>query len=337
MLAPFSGRARRGAHLLLAVTFAALAAGYPPHFGRADGPAAEKLPPGEARYRFADLMQGYLETYRLAEGLRFLEGWLRQRPNDTEALYWRGRLKELAGGAGWGNGPDGKDLTDYRRVLEFDPNHAAARRRLAAGLFQDGRHEEALAEYQALARRRPTDAAVLLGLARCHVALGEAEKAGQFLDRLEALAPPAASALTARATLFLRQGKPAQAEKCLRQALARDPADAVATYTLAQCLQASGQGAEARETFARFRRVEAGRQRLREILRQAALVPAGAAQRVEAGLILTRLGAEAEARRWLESALVADPQYKPAHQALADCYQRAGKQGLAEHHRRLAQ
>jgi Tfp pilus assembly protein PilF len=64
--------------------------------------------------------------------------------------------------------------------------------------------------------------------------------------------------------------------------------------------------------------------------------PRDPALRVEAAAIFLRSGEEQEGLRWLDMALHLDGGYRPAHQALADYFERHGQPERAAHHRRLA-
>src|SRR5207237_9485348 len=56
----------------------------------------------------------------------------------------------------------------------------------------------------------------------------------------------------------------------------------------------------------------------------------------EMGTILLMMGKDKLALHWLHSALREDPEYRPAHEALADYYNRAGDAAQAARHRALA-
>ena len=58
--------------------------------------------------------------------------------------------------------------------------------------------------------------------------------------------------------------------------------------------------------------------------------------RCEAGLLCLHNGQDREAARWLTGALQLDPNYAPAHEGLAEYYERAGDPERAAEHRRRA-
>lgn len=277
------------------------------------------------------LARGYLASYRLPDALRTLGLWLGKEPKDAEAFYWRGEVFRQLSRAE-------KAVADYRLAIELDPQHDRARLRLAEGLLQSGDAEEALKHYQRLQKRRPKDAAVRLGLARCAVEMGKTDEGKKILDRLLADEPRNAAALSERGRVALQEDQAAAAEKWLRQAVALAPADYTANYRLAMCLSLPGKDEEFRKQLARVKRIQEDVERLQTIIRTTLPEsPTSPAVRHEGGMILLRLGRDAEALRWLAAALRLDPRHKPTHRALADYYTRIGKKELAAKHRRLAE
>src|SRR5205085_11839576 len=127
---------------------------------------------------------GFLYTNRLGEAKGCLERWLAYSPGDSQALYLRGMVWQ-----GMGN-PD-KAGQDYRDAVRRDPEHLPARKRLAEHLLHTNRYAEASELFEALLKEEPEDAALRLGLARCHRLQGETAQAEALLEELLAAdAPP---------------------------------------------------------------------------------------------------------------------------------------------------
>jgi Tfp pilus assembly protein PilF len=61
--------------------------------------------------------------------------------------------------------------------------------------------------------------------------------------------------------------------------------------------------------------------------------PLDPALHAEMGLLEIRAGHPEEGEWWLKSALAVDPDYAPAHQALADLYEKRGDSAKAAEHR----
>jgi Tfp pilus assembly protein PilF len=98
-------------------------------------------------------------------------------------------------------------------------------------------------------------------------------------------------------------------------------------------LQAQDRTEEARKYWTSLERIDADRARLKELRIAIQEAPDSAALRCEMGRTLLRNGQDHEGRRWLDSALKADPRHGPTHSALADYYEQAGDRRLASYHR----
>src|SRR5262249_47362333 len=104
-------------------------------------------------------------------------------------------------------------------------------------------------------------------------------------------------------------------------------------YSLCVCLNQLGKTEEAKECQARVQRIEAERKRLEKLDRESQEDLSNPAPLHEMGVLLLRNGQESRGLRCLEAALLRDRDFKPAHQALADYYERIGKKDLAQEHR----
>jgi tetratricopeptide (TPR) repeat protein len=311
------------------------------------------------------LVEGYLQTYRYRAAEECLQAWawLYRKQEDPQALFLLGLVRERSGGnQTWGNtpsylAPDAKaELRDrsrremwwsigsgsataveaYQRVLELDPKHDEARLRLAQILLTGMRANEALAHLQELRKRRPKDSEVLLALAQGEAQMGKLTEAAKLLDALLAQHPKSVPALTERGRLALQNNQVAEAETCLRQAVAGDPFDRAATYALFMALTRNGKGAEASQQRVRLERIEQDLRRLDELTAQMDLTPHDPALDYQIGMVLLRNGREKDGVRWLGYALLEDPRHRPSHGALAEYYERTGDKQAAERHRREA-
>jgi tetratricopeptide (TPR) repeat protein len=275
------------------------------------------------------LAQGYMATFRWGPALSCLQRLLEYRPDDADALVWRGWVWENLQQV-----PSARD--DYRRAVELAPENQEARLRLAEALLQLGEPKGALEHLEWLRPRRPDDAAVLLALARCQRALDRPEEAEGLLDRLLALRPDDAQVLAERGRLALAQGQAEEAEGWLRKAQARAPFERETNYQLALCLRRRGKTKEADECLARLKRIEDDRKRLAELFQEMVAKPRDRALRREAGALLLNNGQDREGLRLLQTVLEEDATDREAHAVLADYYGRTGNRARAERHRRLA-
>jgi tetratricopeptide (TPR) repeat protein len=256
------------------------------------------------------LIQVYIQTHRLFDALDLLNRYLERRPDDVDVLLGRGFVRERLF-----EYPDA--LKDYRRAVAIAPDNDRARRRLAETLLVLGPPEEAVEQFTLLRQRQPGDADVQLGLARAHRQLGHDDQARPLLDALLVEYPQHVGALTERGRLALDEGDLGRAEDWLRTAVAHAPYDRPALYNLYQCVQRRGPEEEARVCRARFDRVDADLKRLDTISQAVLERPRDPALRCEGGEIFLRNGQEEEGLLWLNMALRLDPDYHPAHQALA--------------------
>lgn len=155
-------------------------------------------------------------------------------------------------------GDNPQALAHYRRALELDPDYAQALSNMAVALGDDGRHDAALA-----AIRRAIEIDPLLPQA--HLNLAELERARPRPGQAQAIpggapapaAPPDEHAL-GEAEALLREGRYAQAETLLRQALDRGGRHVALLRLLAQSLRPQGKLREARAALEQVLRAEPG-------------------------------------------------------------------------------
>lgn len=274
------------------------------------------------------LAQGYNLIYHLDAAMGCLNRLLQRQPDNVSALLLRAALWTTAGNFSGA-------LEDCRRAVEAQPNHCAARFRLADTLLRTERPEEALQQFEYLRQQPGVDAAsVLLGLARSHRQLGDTETARQQLDELLAANPHHGFALIERGKIELENGSPAAAEKWFRQAVADYRYDPEGNYLLARALRKQGKDEEARHYEAARTRIENDSKALRAAFQRVLAEPHDPEPRLEAARICLRNGRDDEGERWLLSAVEQAPGHEAARAALADYYQRSGKENRAALDRR---
>ncbi len=277
------------------------------------------------------LAEGYLRTYRIADALACLDQWLKQQPDCVPALVLRGKVWLRARAAA-------KGLPDLQKAVAADPTDPETRWTLALCLMEAGRWSEAVPHLEELRAQRPQDPEVLVRLARCDHLLGRAEPARALLDAVLAEHPDHGLALRTRGQVELSGGSPTEAEKWLRQAVAVLPHDYQAHWSLYRALLRQDKSAEAAACLRRAQEAEDRATRLGEILtHEMAGRPLDPALHCELGVLLLRMDQKEVGRSWLLSALRLDPNYRPAHAALADYYQTQGDADRAAEHRRQAQ
>lgn len=286
--------------------------------------------PGLAPLAWEALAEGYLRVFRTADAMACLDHWLQRDPDNVRALELRGLT--YVTGKGVKRGSD-----DFRRALELDPSRVETRGQLARCLLDLGGYEEALPLLERLAREKPDDPEILSRLARCQNMVGRADDARRVLDGVLAAHPDNPTALRTRGQFALADGNPAEAEGWLRRAAGAAPNDYQTQWLLFQALQQQNRAAEAREQLRVAEDVKDRTERLGELRsRRLGEHPLDPALHYEMGMLLIRTGRPDQGELWLQSALSLDPNYAPAHSALADLYERAGKAAEAADHRRKA-
>ncbi len=275
--------------------------------------------------------RGYLRQFRLVDAMERLRRWQQRDPDNAQIAYLRGQVFDRSVNLH-------EAIASYRRALKADPEHDDARRMLAGHLLDLAQGREALPHLTYLVRRYPDDLPLRVLLARCRSQLGQASRAEALLDEVLARDPENGPALAERGNLALQRGDNERAETCLRKAAARDPTNYQAHYQLYQALKRLGKADQARALDKRLDMMRADIQRIQDIVRgQMQARPHDPALHYELGMIYLRAGAAGEGLRWLHSALGQDPNYAPAHRALAAFYQQTGSPGRAAHHRQRAQ
>ncbi|HZT81079.1 MAG TPA: tetratricopeptide repeat protein [Gemmataceae bacterium] len=278
------------------------------------------------------LTAGCLRMYRIPEAGGYIKRWQELDPDNPQAYLMLARLYDLMSQVD-------ESVAAYRKAVELDPENDGARLHLAAALLDRHRPQEALTHLDYLRQRLPDNPAVGLRLAQCKEYLREPDEAVALLDEVLARHPHHGPALVQRAKLELaRPGADlGKAEAWLKEGVARDPSDYQARHQLRLCLERAGKHAEAQEQQRRLEAMNRDMERLSQITREEmGRRPHDPALQCEVGAILVRAGAFNEGARWLQQALKEDPGYRPAHEALADLYQRTGNPGLAARHREQA-
>lgn len=73
---------------------------------------------------------------------------LKQKPNDTEILYKRGKMYEVVG-------KQDEALADYSRIIELSPDHADAYLKRSQCYLRKGLKDEAISDFNNVIRLKP--------------------------------------------------------------------------------------------------------------------------------------------------------------------------------------
>lgn len=277
------------------------------------------------------LIEGYLRVYQIYAALGGLREWLEKDPNHPVALSLRGRTFQRVHAYP-------KAVEDFGRAIEIDAERDDDRYRLAECLLEIGHPEEAGRHLEMLRVRRPEDDQVLIRLAFAWHQTGRSLESLEVLDALLARAPDNVLALSAHGQIDFQLGRIATAESSARRALAIDPYDRQAHFTLYQALaQQPGRDEEARLQEVHVRQLEVRLNRLIEVTNR--LIPQSPKDpelHCELGTLLNGLGRKELALVWYESALKLDPHHPGTHRALVQYHTEAGDSEKAAQHRLLA-
>jgi predicted O-linked N-acetylglucosamine transferase (SPINDLY family) len=111
----------------------------------------------------------------------------------------------------------------YVQILADDPGHIATRQLLGVLRMEQGRLEDALAEFETILRARPGTIEALMQKGAVLRALGRLDDALAHYDYILSKGPRFPPALYLRGSLLLTMGRPALALQSMEQGLAVDP------------------------------------------------------------------------------------------------------------------
>jgi tetratricopeptide (TPR) repeat protein len=276
------------------------------------------------------MVRGYARVYRFFLAQYTLKLWLDREPDSIHALWHRGQI--------WARLHNYQDAAeDFRRVLTIDAGMTEARLALANALLELAQPAEALEHLEQLREARPEDPQVLVRLACCQNTLNRPGEARVILDQVLAIEPDCTPALQGRAQVALQQGDAEEALKWAQKALDVDRHDYQANYLLYQCLKQCGKEKEAQAQFVKVERIKTNILRMQELgTKRLQAAPEDPALRYEMGMLSIEMGQEEVGLGWLLSAVQKAPDFKPAHAALADYYDRKGDSRRATLHRQQA-
>jgi len=177
--------------------------------------------------------------------------WLKSHPDapdQVQGLIWRGRIRAAAG-------EFDSAVSDFREAIKLNPGSFDARFQLAItiGSFN---HVEAAALLERLREAEPENKDVLAALATAYRLLGRPQDARDLYRGLVDRGNDDPRLLNELGLTELDAGRPAEAERVLRQVLEKHPDDLVANLAMTRCMMLAGKHDEA----GRFReRYEAAR------------------------------------------------------------------------------
>lgn len=276
-----------------------------------------------------------------------LDAWQRDYPNDPRPDYRRGRVHEYF--QLWQQAEEA-----YKKSLSRNSSFYPSRYRLGRVLILQRKMEEAQEEFRLCTDMHRPEAA-MTSLAICYRSLGGAKEAKALLEEVlkstpeqiaesyDALeeSPEYFEAASNLGDLESEAGNYAEAEKWLRLALEKNKRDLQSRYSLAVTLRELGRVDEAQKEFDFVTESRKALEQVNPLRNQIVENPQDPALRVKLGELLLTYESERNGRFWISSAFSIDPNYRPAHEALAKHYQEQSisdtkLKALADYHTQAA-
>jgi len=264
--------------------------------------------------------------------LAYLDRWLRLQPDCVRALEMSGHMLEKIHRID-------DALRRYERALQLDPERWQARLRIVDQLLNNNaRVREASPHITILGRQHPEHPDVRLALGLRALDEGKTDQAREwFLRALEA-DPKHVRSLIQLGKLDLAEGKAAEAEKWLTRAVTLHPYDIQLHFHLSKCCsELKGREKEAKLHWEKYEALKKHNKRLDEMLNTKELANSSDPKVLtEIGGHFLALGQERLGVMWLNKALRGNADYPPAHELLAEYFERTGRPEAAARHRARA-
>jgi tetratricopeptide (TPR) repeat protein len=261
------------------------------------------------------LAQGYLSSHRQGEAQSCLNQLLRQQPNHSKALLWRGMIAVETG-------KYDEALADYEKSVQLSPEDDEARLNLVELLMQAGRGPEAIYHADVVRRRQPGSAEALVALAHCRFYQHEVEEARAVLDGLLLEQPQCVPALIERSLVAFHQGSLDLANNWAHQAAKRAPRDQEALAMLCLCLKTLKKDQEAAQWQKQLDELEINRQRIAQLTNQLNDAPNDLSIRYNLGQEFLKDGQTDQARSLFLSILEKDSHHQGAAKAMGELSKR---------------
>lgn len=276
--------------------------------------------------------KGFLSIYDLKEALLCIDYWLKWRPHARQARMWRAEICEriaLLQDA----------ISEYRAILQHDPNDFEARLKRADALFLQHDIQGALDDYRKCVAAKPDDVASQFGVVKCRRRIGEpADAKKEMLALLER-----DLSATQKGELLMELGEMAlfnqdyqQAVDFLERAHDADSANRFVYQPLSRAYMQLGKTELAEQAKRRGEESNSRLTRLSEVTNKIVDEPQNPELRYEVGMLFFAEGADKEGAAWLHTALKCDPGHRKTHAALAKYYDEIGDVIAASHHRQMA-
>jgi tetratricopeptide (TPR) repeat protein len=284
----------------------------------------------EDRQLFEALCRGLMNAQQFPDAARVLDQWCDRYPDDWYPRMVRGEVRQAL------LSPD-QAMEDYQFVLDRHPRHRQVRGRIA-DMHLNARKEleTAVRLFTEQLTQDPTDADAEAGLAATLDLLGRREEALKHAAEALRLKPAGFRVLSLNAGLH-RSTDPAAAYEFAKRAEALFPDDPPTQLLLGELTAELGRNEESRRHLDRHARLDAQWKELNLLLQAAYKAPHDPTVRCQLGRGLIAVGRLADGIMWFHSALNEKADYYPAHEQLAEVYERQQPNPvLAAQHRQYA-
>jgi tetratricopeptide (TPR) repeat protein len=275
----------------------------------------------------AVLASSYIGQFRLHDAESLTAVWCERWPDDAAAWQYRTNVLERL---------NRRELSRNASAewVRLAPNDLAARLTHVRLMLENRASGADIALHlEWLRSAAMNDAEALQYRAKALEAEGNLEEAVGLLDRAIASSRTPVTPLTERARLELDRGRPQDAIRFARQAVAADASDLDAAFTLMRSFQQVGNTSEAANVEVKWKQLRADLDAAQAIGAKMLAQPYNADLRREMGELLIKNGRMDDGLRWLESALAITPDHAATHQYLANFYAKRGQRALSDQHR----
>jgi tetratricopeptide (TPR) repeat protein len=291
----------------------------------------------EERFILEALVMGCLQGNLFKKALQWTTVWVEHHPDDWEARYWNGSVFQAGLRYEWA-------IREFQKALELNAHIPALHFFLAQAYMLNGQYRDALPHFQEYLDSDANNAVALLDLARCQRSEGLTEEARATLEKLFAVHPEDEGGYLLAAQLALEEDNFKAARDWLDKALRLDPDDRLVNQEMATVLRHEATAlehdnlkpeAEAKKKEAQLyekknQDLTTAANRIRDIRLELLAGPDNVTLRTEAGTTLMAVGQNDEALHWLISALLVDPNHRPAKDALGICLKKLGDRKLED-------
>ncbi len=273
------------------------------------------------------LARAEMATFQLKAAREVVDAWVAAEPESVDAYLARVEVGRRT------NVSTEEIAADFERVLARAPDNRAALLGLAEVRMTAGAYAEAEGLFARLVAFDPSGFEAVLGLGLARERLNRDAEALASLERAASLAPSDPRPIVAQGRIEARLGHLDRALEWLNRAVGLDPHDVEARHQRAGVLARLGRPTEAATDREEATRLRADQDKLSQLMITLLEAPRDVQFRWEAARWLFDHGHAPEAIRWTELILKDDPGHRPTHRMLADHFQQAGQQGLANYHR----